>query len=383
MPQSRARLFALVSVMLATTMPIRAQTFTFEGTPVGTTAPFVATSGGVRATFTTPVVPNGFTIVPSFFSSLQGNTLLSVAADPTNTLLITFSAPLSRIGLDFATNGAGTVTLEALAGATPVGSVTASGVVPGGEFTFPEGTLDFAGDAFQSVRLRSTAEDFAIDNLRVVGTAPGLRTFFGQNRPGQPDLQTAQRDFLAALRDQGNDARTETFEDFSPGATAPLALGFSGAEHATLDGTAHVQDFYDNGLHAISGTKYVFVLTQTGTEMTVTFERPITAFGFSGTDLGDFGAGLRLDLLRPAGASSSVVVPYELPGADGNELFFGLIDAHPFTAVRFVSTGSADGWGFDDLIIGTPAPIPEPRTVVLVGLGLLGLGLVSRRRRVG
>jgi hypothetical protein len=54
--------------------------------------------------------------------------------------------------------------LEALLEGVVMGSASAQGVIPSG-LSFPEGGLSFDGAIFDQVRLSSSAEDFAIDNV--------------------------------------------------------------------------------------------------------------------------------------------------------------------------------------------------------------------------
>jgi hypothetical protein len=55
-----------------------------------------------------------------------------------------------------------------------VGNVSAPALFPGNNFAFPEGSISFSGATFDRVRLTSTAQDFAIDDvsLTVAGAAP-------------------------------------------------------------------------------------------------------------------------------------------------------------------------------------------------------------------
>ncbi len=157
-----------------------ASTFNFDSDTVGTNTQFTDTSNGISATFLSPGDPGGFSIQPAvFFQALTGNVL----GDPGSSgfqglsLEIDFSTNLSALSLLFSTADFGTAspfTLTAYEGATQVGSVSATGVVPIG-FTFPEGEIAYSG-GFNRVVLSSTAPDFAIDDV-VVAAAPEPNTF--------------------------------------------------------------------------------------------------------------------------------------------------------------------------------------------------------------
>jgi hypothetical protein len=148
--------------------------YTFESLAPGTFAPFNIVSDGVTATFSSP--DGSFFIgAPASFSTLTGNTLADSDTIP-RTLDITFSAPHEAIGLLFALNGDAARVLNLSAylggvGGTLVGSTSQSGTVPVG-FSFPEGAIAFSGAAFDTVRLTSTAVDFAIDNVALRSPVP-------------------------------------------------------------------------------------------------------------------------------------------------------------------------------------------------------------------
>jgi hypothetical protein len=81
------------------------------------------------------------------------------------------------------------------------------------------------------------------------------------------------------------------------------------------------------------------------------------------------------------------LVPHTV-GSNGSTngllLFFGVIDTvDQFTRVTFNNTDTSDAFGFDDLTVGDVAQvmIPEASTLGLFGLGLVGLGLATRRRK--
>ena len=164
----------LLAASLAAAPLAGAQTFDFETTPDFTLVPFSVTSGGLTATFTSA---GSFMVQPSPFLTLLGR-VLKDDDGISNPLTITFSAPLTGISLRFGTDAPFSttgLTLEALFGATVVGSANAPGAVPpGSPFPVPEGTITFAGPAFTSVVLSSSAPDFAVDDIvvRQVATVP-------------------------------------------------------------------------------------------------------------------------------------------------------------------------------------------------------------------
>jgi hypothetical protein len=153
--------------------------FNFDSDNLGTYTTFTDTVNGLSATFSSSGDPGGFVIFPSMFETLTGNVLGDPGGPPfANNLAldVAFSQNLSAIALDFATADFSTpspFTITAYENSALVGSASSTGSFLSG-FTFPEGEISFAGDAFNQIVLTSTAPDLAVDNLAVspIAAAP-------------------------------------------------------------------------------------------------------------------------------------------------------------------------------------------------------------------
>lgn len=229
-----------------------------------------------------------------------------------------------------------------------------------------------------------------------VGTLSGLAhavpvVYFGENlAPGgtvSGSPVTARNNFLAGLTGVGS----ENFESTAAGTTPPLALAFpgssgsitatitsaSGGVCSTASGTVGGIGCNGFGRFPTSGTNWY----HTTDVFTITFSNPIAAFGFYGTDIGDFTGQITATL--NGGTTVSLTIPSTVDAPNGSLLFWGFIDStDSYTSLQFGNTASGtDVFGFDDLVIGDRGQvIPEPATLALFGLGFATLGAMRRKK---
>jgi len=216
-------------------------------------------------------------------------------------------------------------------------------------------------------------------------------TYFGENQAAAGNVSgsptTARAAFLSNL---SSNISSEGFETKPVLAVAPIDLLFTGSGGslaATLTGEGEIADDKSTGRFntTTGGSKWWDV----GGAFIINFTTPIAAFGFFGTDIGDFDGQIELSLTDTNNAVTKLTVNNTRKGLEvGALLFFGFIDTQTqYKSISFGNTATGvDGFGFDDMVIGdvrqvTPSPIPEPATLALVGLSLAGL-VVSRRRKL-
>ena len=217
--------------------------------------------------------------------------------------------------------------------------------------------------------------------------------FFGEDNSAggslpAPNSAAAEADFLSNLVG----VTTENFESLTPGDIFPIDVTF-GLDTATLTGTntitnTGILNAPVAGRFAISGSQYLNVGTADAPSFTLSFSSPQAAFGFYGTDIGDFSGQLAI---RLDGGTVISIAHTNPNGPNGSALFWGIIDTDmPFSTVEFVNVGGGDfddAFGFDDFTIGRvdqviPSSVPAPATLALFALGLVGLGWSRRKECV-
>jgi len=205
--------------------------------------------------------------------------------------------------------------------------------------------------------------------------------------------EAARSNFLSTLSGVGN----EDFESFAAGTTSPALTfpGSYGSITASMTGSTCVDDvassgcgFNNPGRWATSGDQ--FWETDSGGTFGISFSSAISAFGFYGTDIGDFSNRLIISLTDISGTVSDFTVNHSLGlgNYDNALLFWGFQDlGNSYTSIAFSNSGyGGDVFAFDDMVIGDNEQIcrencnelPEPGTLLLIGLGLAGFA--SRRK---
>jgi PEP-CTERM motif len=241
----------------------------------------------------------------------------------------------------------------------------------------------------------------------LAGTAQAAPTvYFGENQGActTPGIRatctvggnplTARTSFLSQLIGVG----TENFEGFANGAgqAAPLPILFAGSvgnitatvnspgNSSVSNGTStpsfsDTEEFGRWNTAPGGGTHWYTAFDS----FSIDFDVAISAFGFYGTDVGDFAGQMTITLTAEGGALTVLNVGNTINGSNGSLLFWGFTDlATKYTRITFGNTAAGfDGFGFDGMTIGDRAQVvPAPGSLALVGLGLTVLGAARRRR---
>jgi hypothetical protein len=245
----------------------------------------------------------------------------------------------------------------------------------------------------------ATASLLMLASVSTAQAAPVV--YFGENQVANGAVVgppvTARNAFLARLTAT---VQSEGFESFSNGQLPPLDLVFTGSGGtlaATITGPGAVYDTPFGGRFNTTSPGAKF--WETPFRFDIDFAAPISAFGFYGTDIGDFQGSVTVTLTDTAAKTTTLTIGHTVNGSTiGSLLFWGFVDeSTAYTKISFGNTASdrcvanifdCDAFGFDDMVIGdqrqiitTPPPVgvPVPGTLALAGLALAALGALRRK----
>jgi hypothetical protein len=237
--------------------------------------------------------------------------------------------------------------------------------------------------------------------LFAAGAAQAAPTiFFGENTAVPFTIgaapAAARASFLSGL---SGGVGNQGFEAIALNTVAPLNIAFPGSTGsitATITGNGRVRNASNDspGNGRFNTTPGGSQWWTANAAFSIDFSSPIAAFGFYGTDIGDFDGQVTVALLGTNNVTTSLTIGSTINAPNASALFWGFIDSSmSYTRITFGNTASGfDSFGFDDFVIGDaqqilPPPPPPPGTVstpatlALAGLGLMAAGVASRRRR--
>jgi hypothetical protein len=179
-----------------------------------------------------------------------------------------------------------------------------------------------------------------------------------------------------------------TVEDFTDTAHFPLVSGVlnsdttdaglvpgeieEGVTYSTPIGTGN---FFNIDLGGQYSGGFLDGFNPSDRDVTIVFDEPVSAFGF---DIGGLGS-VTFDVLISFSAGPDQLFQNDYP--DSVSLFGWVSDQADISSVIVGNDGGFFGFDFDNFTFGGEvATVPEPSTLALLGIGLLGIGFARRRR---
>ncbi len=221
----------------------------------------------------------------------------------------------------------------------------------------------------------------------------GFTTYFGIDQgngipPTTPaNSLTARTSFVSALGTVG----MENFDSYTAG-SPPAGLSFTGSgvtATATYGPGEAINNAQDNGAFATSGANYLD--SQGLRDDHLVFSSAVAGFGFYVTDLSDGGTApdqISVIATLLGGGTQTFTTSVTTSNSNANVFFFGVVSTTPsvlFSQIEILNTFTTEGdvHGLDDLTVGltSAVSVPEPATMGMLALGLLGaLGARGLRR---